>query len=124
MTEPEVYWLKTLWPQEDPSVGDLYLIAETYPQTGTGFLFAQGDVYEVKTILADRATMGKKTNIKGEPGVAGIDGLNGAQILYADTTTSSSTTSISYNNLQANLHAPAIGDVIISASGDVFVITA
>ena len=118
-----VYWYDTYWPQEEPRVGDLYLIAETYPQTGIGFLFAQGDVYEVAAIETNRAIMQKKTNIKGEPGVKGADGLNGTQILYANTPTSSSTTTISYNTLQADLHAPAVGDMIISTSGDVFIIT-
>lgn len=89
----------------DLKVGDLYLVTSTY--TSDGETLNNGDVWAVYSIADPYAVMTFRTNL--------VSGGNG--IYYASTTTSSSTVSIPKADVSATLQA---GDLIISASGDLF----
>jgi hypothetical protein len=69
------------------------------------------------------------TNIKGakgdtgNPGTNGTDGDDGFGIYYANTTTSTSTTTISKIYITTNSRTPQIGDFILSYNGFLYKIT-
>lgn len=119
-------------------VGDFYLSTTTY--TSDGFTINKGDVWTITNMTVDGTygILSKVTNIEGPqgiqgpagadgadgaPGAPGADGADGAQIILSSATTTSSTTTIDASTMTAELHPPAIGDVVISANGDVFIIT-
>lgn len=116
-------------------VGDFYLSTTTY--TSDGFTINKGDVWTITNMTVDGTygILSKVTNIEGPQGIQGpagadgadgapgADGADGAQIILSSATTTSSTTTIDASTMTAELHPPAIGDVVISANGDVFIIT-
>ena len=113
-------------------VGDFYLSTSTY--TSDGFTINKGDVWTITNMTVDGSygILSRATNIAGpqgvqgdpgSPGSPGTPGQDGAQIILSSATTTSSTTSIDASTMTAELHPPAIGDVVISSNGDVFIIT-
>lgn len=100
-------------------VGDYYLITSDY--TDSGHSFYLGDLYVCTSVGASTADLSFACNIRGPQGATGPSGKG--VYISTETTTSSTTSmdpSLIYNPDSRTLGA---GDVLISATGDVFTIT-
>lgn len=109
----------------DIRVDDYYLVTSDY--TDSGYDFYIGDVYVCTSVGVSTADLSYQGNIRGPQGSAGSPGATGPSgkgvYISTETTTSSTTSmdpSLIYNPDSRTLGA---GDVLISATGDVFTIT-
>lgn len=112
----------------DIRVDDYYLVASDY--TDSGHDFYEGDVFVCTGVGVSTADLSYVCNIRGpqgsagSPGSPGATGPSGKGVYISTETTTSSTTSMDpsliYNPDSRTLGA---GDVLISATGDVFTIT-
>lgn len=112
----------------DIRVDDYYLVASDY--TDSGHDFYEGDVFICTSVGVSTADLSYACNVRGpqgsagSPGSPGATGPSGKGVYISTETTTSSTTSMDpsliYNPDSRTLGA---GDVLISATGDVFTIT-